>query len=147
VKVPVIAAGSIADARGIVAAFALGAAAVQIGTAYLLCPEAKVSPVYREALKKATDNQTTLTNIFTGRPARGILNRATRELGPMSDDVPEFPLAAAAWGPLRSKSEAAGSGDFTPLWSGQAARLARELPAAELTKRLAAEALEKLSAL
>jgi nitronate monooxygenase len=147
VKVPVIAAGSIADARGIVAAFALGAAAVQIGTAYLLCPEAKVSPVYREALKNATDNQTTLTNIFTGRPARGIVNRATRELGPMSDDVPEFPLAAAALGPVRSKSEAAGSGDFTPLWSGQAARLAQELPAAELTKRLAAEALEKLSAL
>lgn len=144
VKVPVIAAGGIADARGIVAAFALGAAAVQIGTAYLLCPEAKVSPVHREALKNATDNQTTLTNIFTGRPARGIVNRAIRELGPMSDSVPDFPLAAAALGPLRSKSEAAGSGDFTPLWSGQAARLARELPAAELTKRLAAEALETL---
>lgn len=147
VKVPVIAAGGIADARGIVAAFALGAAAVQIGTAYLLCPEAKVSPVYREALKNATDNQTTLTNIFTGRPARGIVNRAIRELGPMSDSVPDFPLAAAALGPLRSKAEAAGSGDFTPLWSGQAARLARELPAAELTKRLAAEALETLRTL
>ena len=144
VKVPVIAAGGIADARGIVAAFALGAAAVQIGTAYLLCPEAKISPVYREALKNATDNQTTLTNIFTGRPARGIVNRAIRELGPMSDSVPDFPLAAAALGPLRSKAEAAGSGDFTPLWSGQAARLARELSAAELTKRLAAEALETL---
>lgn len=147
VKVPVIAAGGIADARGIVAAFALGAAAVQIGTAYLLYPEAKVSPVHREALKNATDNQTTLTNIFTGRPARGIVNRAIRELGPMSDSVPDFPLAAAALGPLRSKSEAAGSGDFTPLWSGQAARLARELPAAELTKRLAAEALETLRTL
>jgi len=144
VKVPVIAAGGIADARGIVAAFALGAAAVQIGTAYLLCPEAKISPVYREALKSATDNQTTLTNIFTGRPARGIVNRAIRDLGPMSDNVPDFPLAAAALGPLRSNSEAAGSGAFTPLWSGQAARLARELPAAELTKRLATETLEKL---
>jgi nitronate monooxygenase len=147
VKVPVIAAGGIADARGIVAAFALGAAAAQIGTAYLLCPEAKISPVYREALKNATDNQTTLTNIFTGRPARGIVNRAIRELGPMSDSVPDFPLAAAALGPLRSKAEAAGSGDFTPVWSGQAARLARELPAAELTKRLAAEALETLRTL
>jgi nitronate monooxygenase len=147
VKVPVIAAGGIADARGILAAFALGAAAVQIGTAYLLCPEAKISPVYREALKNATDNQTTLTNIFTGRPARGIVNRAIRDLGPMSDNVPEFPLAAAALGPLRSNSEAAGSGDFTPLWSGQAARLARELPAAELTKRLATETLEKLRSL
>ena len=147
VKVPVIAAGSIADARGIVAAFVLGAAAVQIGTAYLLCPEAKISPVYREALKNAADNQTTLTNIFTGRPARGIVNRAVRELGPMSDNVPDFPLAAAALGPLRSHSEATGSADFTPLWSGQAARLARELPAAELTKRLSAETLERLRTL
>jgi nitronate monooxygenase len=144
VKVPVIAAGGIADARGIVAAFALGAAAVQIGTAYLLCPEAKISSVYREALKSAGDNQTTLTNIFTGRHARGIVNRAIRDLGPISDSVPDFPLAAAALGPLRSISEATGSGAFTPLWSGQAARLARELPAAELTNRLATEALEKL---
>ena len=147
VKVPVIAAGGIADARGILAAFALGAAAVQIGTAYLLCPETKISRVYREALKNATDNQTTLTNIFTGRPARGMVNRAIRELGPMSDSVPDFPLAAAALGPLRSKAEAAGSGDFTPLWSGQAARFARELPAAELTKRLAIEAIETLRTL
>ena len=144
VKVPVIAAGGIADARGILAAFALGAAAVQIGTAYLLCPEAKISPVYREALRNATDNQTTLTNIFTGRPARGIVNRAIKELGPMSDGAPEFPLAAAALAPLRSKSEMAGSGAFTPLWSGQAARLSRELPAAELTKQLVAEALKTL---
>jgi nitronate monooxygenase len=144
VKVPVIAAGGIADARGIVAALVLGAAAAQIGTAYLLCPEAKISPVYREALKNATDNQTTLTNVFTGRPARGIVNRAVRELGPISDTVPEFPLAAAALGPLRANAEATGSGDFTPLWSGQAVRLARELPAADLTKRLAKETLEKL---
>jgi nitronate monooxygenase len=144
VKVPVIAAGGIADARGILAALALGAAAVQIGTGYLLCPEAKIGPVYRAALKNATDNQTTLTNIFTGRPARGIVNRAVRELGPIADTVPEFPLAAAALGPLRANAEATGSGDFTPLWSGQAVRLARELPAADLTKRLAEETLEKL---
>ena len=144
VKVPVIAAGGIGDARGIVAAFALGAAAVQIGTAYLLCPEAKVSPLYRGALKNTADAQTTLTNIFTGRPARAILNRAIRELGPISENVPDFPLAATALGPLRSKAEAAGSSDFTPLWSGQAGRLGRELPAAELTKQLAAEALGKL---
>src|SRR5258706_494436 len=133
VKVPVIAAGGIADARGIVAAFALGAAAVQIGTAYLLCPEAKVSPVHREALKNTTDSQTTLTNIFTGRPARAIINRAIKELGPISENVPVFPLAARALAPLRSKAEAAGSGDFTPLWSGQAACLSRELPSAKLT--------------
>jgi nitronate monooxygenase len=110
----------------------------------MLCPEAKISPVHRQALRNAKDNQTALTNVFTGRPARAIVNRLVREVGPMSDVVPEFPLAAAALAPLRSKSEMAGSGDFTPLWSGQGARLARELPAAELTKRLAAEALEKL---
>ena len=146
-NVPVIAAGGIADARGIVAAFALGAAAVQIGTAYLLCPEAKISPVYRQALKNAKDNQTVLTNVFTGRPARGIVNRLVKELGPMSDDVPEFPLAGAALAPLRSNSEAAGSVAFTPLWSGQAAQLARELSAADLTKQFATETLEKLRAL
>lgn len=144
VKVPVIAAGGIADARGVVAAFALGAAAVQVGTAYLHCPEARVGPLHRQALKDAKDNETAITNVFTGRPARAIMNRLMREVGPMSDVAPEFPLAAATVAPLRAKSEMAGSADFSPLWSGQAARLGRELPAAELTKRLAAEALENL---
>jgi len=144
VRVPVIAAGGIADARGIVAAFALGAVAVQIGTAYLHCPEVQISPMYREGLKNAKDNETAITNVFTGRPARGIVNRLVREVGPMSDAVPEFPLAAAAVAPLRAKSEMAGSADFTPLWSGQAARLNRELPAAELTRQLAEETQEKL---
>jgi len=147
VKVPVIAAGGIADARGIAAAFALGASAVQIGTAYLFCPEAKISSFYRQALRNAKDNETVLTNLITGRPARGIVNRLIRELGAISDDVPQFPLAAALLGPLRSKSEAAGSGDFSPLWSGQAARLSREMPAGELTKQLALETLEKFEAL
>jgi len=144
VKVPVIAAGGIADARGVVAAFALGAVAVQIGTAYLHCPEAQISPIYRQALKDAKDNETAITNVFTGRPARGIVNRLMREVGPMSDVAPGFPLAVAAVAPLRAKSEMAGSADFTPLWAGQAARLNRELPAAELTRRLAEETLEKL---
>jgi len=144
VKVPVIAAGGIADARGIVAAFALGAVGVQIGTAYLYCAEAQISPLYRQALKDAKDNETAITNVFTGRPARGIVNRLMREVGPMTDVAPEFPLAAAALAPLRSKSEMAGSADFTPLWSGQAPRLNRELPAAELTRQLAEETLEKL---
>ena len=144
VRVPVIAAGGIADARGIVAALALGAVGVQIGTAYLYCPEAQISPMYRQALKNAKDNDTAITNVFTGRPARGIVNRLMREVGPMYDVAPEFPLAAAAIAPLRAKSELAGSADFTPLWSGQAARLNRELPAAELTRQLAEETLEKL---
>ena len=147
VKVPVIAAGGIADARGILAAFALGAAAVQIGTAYLHCPEAQISPLYRHALKDAKDNETAITNVFTGRPARSIVNRFMREVGPMSDVPPEFPLAAATLAPLRAKSEMAGSADFTPMWSGQAARLSRELPAGELTKQLAAEALANLKSL
>jgi nitronate monooxygenase len=144
VKVPVIAAGGIADARGIAAAFALGAAGVQLGTAYLRCPEAQISPMYRQALKDAKDNETAITNVFTGRPARGIVNRFVREVGPTSDAAPEFPLAAAALAPLRAKSEIAGSADFTPLWSGQAARLNREISATELTKRLAKETFWKL---
>ena len=144
VKVPVIAAGGIADARGIVAAFALGAAAVQIGTAYLFSPEAKIAPFYRAALKSATDDATVVTNLFTGRPARGIVNRVMREVGPMSPDAPAFPLAGGALAPLRAKAEAAGSGDFTNLWAGQAAALARELPSGEITRRLAEEALAKL---
>jgi nitronate monooxygenase len=147
VKVPVIAAGGIGDARGIVAAFALGASAVQLGTAYLYCPEARISPAHRIALRTAKDNGTALTNVFTGRPARAIVNRLMREVGPIYDDVPGFPLAAGALAPLRSKPEAIESGDFIPLWSGQAARLGRELPAGELTRTLAAEALALLAAL
>jgi len=147
VKVPVIAAGGIADARGILAAFALGAAAVQIGTAYLQCPEAHISRLHRQALKDTKDNETAITNVFTGRPARAIVNRFMREAGPMSDVAPKFPLAAAAVAPLRAKSETAGSADFTPLWSGQSARLSRELPAADLTKQLAAETLKNLTLL
>lgn len=144
VKVPVIAAGGIADARGIVAAFALGASAVQMGTAYLFTPEATISPVHRQALNGDSVEKTALTNIFTGRPARGIVNRVMREVGPISAAAPQFPLAGGALAPLRQKSEPLGSGDFMPLWSGQAARLCRELPAGELTRRLAQEVLERL---
>jgi nitronate monooxygenase len=146
VRIPVVAAGGIGDARGIAAALTLGAAAVQIGTAYLLCPEATISQLYRAALKKAEGHDTVLTNVFTGRPARGILNRAIRELGPMSADAPAFPTAANAMLPLRQKAEAAGSSDFTSLWSGQAPQFAREMPAAELTAKLARETLALLVA-
>jgi nitronate monooxygenase len=147
VKVPVIAAGAITDARGIAAAFALGAAGAQIGTAYLWCPEAKISAPHRAALKSARDDGTALTNLMTGRPARGLINRVMREIGPISDMAPEFPLAAGALAPLRAKAEAQGSGDFSPMWAGQAASLGRPLPAAELTRKLAAEALERMRAL
>ena len=147
VKVPVIAAGGIGDSRGIVAAIALGAAAVQIGTAYLFCAEAKVGPLHRHALRNAKDSQTALTNVLTGRPARAIVNRIVREVGPMSDLAPEFPLAAGALAPLRTKSEAVGSDDFVAMWSGQAVGLGKELPAGELTKRLAADTLARLKTL
>ncbi len=110
----------------------------------MLAPEAKLSDAHRQALRNAADDDTMVTNLFTGRPARGIVNRLMRDLGAMSAAVPSFPLAAGALAPL--KAEAAGSGDFTNLWSGQAARLAREMPAGALTRQFAAEALAKLSA-
>jgi nitronate monooxygenase len=137
VSVPVIAAGGIADARGVSAALALGAAGVQIGTAYLLCPEATTSPIHRAALKGESARYTALTNVFTGRPARSIVNRIVRELGPMSPIAPPFPLAAAAVAPLRAKAEATGNSDFSALWAGQNASGCREVPAAELTRELA----------
>ncbi len=147
VDVPVIAAGGIADGRGIAAAFALGAAGVQVGTAYLFCPEAKVSDLHRSALRSARDDDTVLTNVFTGRPARGVINRIIREVGPISPDAPAFPLAAGALAPIRAAAEAKGSSDLTSLWSGQAASLARDMPAAELTRKLVQEALDRVKAL
>ena len=140
VRVPVIAAGGIADARGIVAALALGAAAVQIGTAYLACPESKILPLHRAALKTARDDGTAVTNVMTGRPARGLVNRLMRELGPISDAAPAFPLAGGALAPLHAKAQAQGSGEFSSMWAGQSAAMAREMPATDLTRSLAAEA-------
>ncbi len=138
VKLPVIAAGGIADAQGVAAAMALGAAGVQIGTAYLLCPEASTSAVHRAALKSEAARHTALTNLFTGRPARGIMNYVMKELGPINDAVPAFPLATSAIAPLRARAESQGSGDFSPLWSGQNASGCKEVPAAQLTRELAA---------
>lgn len=143
VSVPVIAAGGIADARGIVAAFALGASGVQMGTAYLLCPEANVSPLYRQALQQTIDTSTVVTNLFSGRPARGILNQYLSESGPMSDAVLSFPHAATHVAPLRAASEKSGSVDYMQLWAGQAASLAKAMPADELTRKLATQALSR----
>ncbi|HET7843778.1 MAG TPA: nitronate monooxygenase [Xanthomonadales bacterium] len=134
-RVPVVAAGGIADAAGVAAAFALGAAAVQVGTAYLLCPEATTNPVHRRAI--AAPHETALTNLFSGRPARGIVNRLMRELGALRSDVPAFPTAAAAIAPLRAAAEASGSGDFSPLWCGQDAGGCRAVPAVAITRALA----------
>lgn len=139
VKLPVIAAGGIADAKGVAAAMALGAAGVQIGTAYLLCPEATTNAVHRAALKSEAARYTAITNLFTGRPARAIVNRIMKELGPVSSVAPAFPLAAAGIAPLRAKAESRGSGDFSPLWSGQNTSGCKEVPAADLTRELAAD--------
>jgi nitronate monooxygenase len=140
VRVPVIAAGGIANAAGVAAAMRLGAAGVQIGTAYLLCPEATTSAVHRAALAGEAARHTALTNVITGRPARAIVNRIVRELGPINQRAPQFPLATAAVMPLRAAAEARGSADFSPLWAGQNASGCRNIPAADLTRELAAGA-------
>ncbi len=136
VAVPVIAAGGIANAKGVTAIKALGAVGAQIGTAYLLCPEATTSEIHRAALKSESAHHTAVTNLFTGRPARGIVNRIIKELGPINPTAPQFPLAAAAMAPLRAKAEADGSGEFSSLWCGQNATGCKEIPAAELTLQL-----------
>ncbi len=137
VRLPVIAAGGIADTAGVKAVLSLGAAGVQVGTAYLLCHEAKTSSVHRAALQSEAARHTVLTNLFSGRPARGIVNRMIREQGPVNPSAPPFPLATAASAPLRSKAESLGSGDFTPLWAGQNISGCQAIPAAELTRQLA----------
>ncbi len=145
VQIPVIAAGGIADARGVAAAFALGASGVQIGTAYLFTPEALITDLHRAALTGSSNDETTLTNVFSGKPARSLLNRLIRELGPVSDAVPHFPTAGNALVPLKSKAEAAGSADFSSLWSGQSAKLCRPMGAEELTRSLGAETLTRFA--
>jgi len=141
VSVPVIAAGGIGDARGIVAAFALGASAVQIGTAYLFTPEANVTPSHHHALRHAQASETALTNLFTGRPARGIVNRVMRELSPINPAAPAFPTAGGALIPLKAKDEAG----FSNLWSGQALRLGKDTTTYALTRELAEQALAKIT--
>lgn len=160
VSVPVIAAGGIADGRGIAAAFALGASGVQIGTAYLFTTEALISELHRAALNSAQADNTALTNVFSGRPARGIVNRVMREVGPIAAEAPAFPTAGGALAPLKAAAETTGDTGFSALWSGQSANLAASLVAAlladsgvdglsstTLTRRLADDALRVLSGL
>jgi nitronate monooxygenase len=139
--VPVIAAGGIADGRGIAAAFALGASGTQIGTAFLRCPEAATPLLHREALRHANGDATLLTNVLSGRPARAFVNRLILEVGPVSDAAPDFPLPMGELAPLRASAEQQGNSDFSPLWSGQAARLGTEMPAKALTMKMAEQAL------
>jgi nitronate monooxygenase len=137
VRVPVVAAGGVVDAGTVSSALSLGAAGAQVGTAYLLSPEATTSRVHRAALKEERAGRTQLTNLFSGGIARGIPNRLMRELGPINAAAPVFPLASAALAPLRAAAERAGSGDFSPLWAGQNTTRCTELPAARITRDLA----------
>jgi nitronate monooxygenase len=139
VSVPVIAAGGIADGRGIAAALALGAHAAQLGTAFLPCPESMIPDVHRKALAQATGDQTRLTSAFSGRPARGIENRYMRDMAGREGEFPDFPILNTLTGPLRKGSAAADSPDFVSLWAGQAAGIHRVLPAGELLERLVEE--------
>ncbi len=135
--IPVIAAGGIADASGVAAAKALGAAGVQVGTAYLLCDESRASPLHRQALQSPAAEHTLLTTLFSGRPARGIVNRLMRELGPRPAEVPAFPLAGNAIASLRSSAEPERINHFSPLWAGQNVSGCQAIPAAQLTQALA----------
>jgi nitronate monooxygenase len=144
VKLPVIAAGGIADGRSVTAALILGAAGVQIGTGYLGCPEATISALHREALRKE-GRETVITNVLSGRPARSVVNRVIRERGPINTtSLPAYPLATPAIAPLRAKAEAKGLTDFSPLWSGQGAPPREGVGAKELTQTFADEALALL---
>lgn len=137
VSVPVIAAGGIVDPRSVAAAMALGASAVQSGTAYLLCPESNTTPLHRDAIKHTRARETVLTNVFSGRPARSIVNRAIADLGPISRDTPAFPLAGNAMGLLRKAAEARQLSDFSPLWCGENASACQETAAGAVTRNLA----------
>ncbi len=144
VDLPVIAAGGIGDARGIAAALTLGAAAVQIGTAYLHCPESLVGPAHRSGLGSDAAERTGFTNLFSGGLARGLATRLTDDLGRIRPEAPPFPRATAALAPLARAAAERGEAGFTPIWAGQAARLGRAEPARELTERLGREALALL---
>jgi len=139
VSIPVIAAGGIADGRGIAASLVLGASAVQLGTAFLPCPESAIPDVYREALKNVHGDRTRLTSAFSGRPARGLENRYIREMAGKEGEFPDFPILNTLTAPLRKASANAGNTDFVSLWAGQAVGLIKGMPADELVETLAAE--------
>lgn len=134
--IPVIAAGAIMDGRGIAAALALGAQAVQMGTAFLACPESAITAVQRAAMATAQATDTRLTRIFSGRPARGILNDAMRALAPHEADIPAYPVQNALMGPIRRAAAQAGDAGHIALWAGQGVAAARAMPAGELVQAL-----------
>jgi nitronate monooxygenase len=142
VSVPVIAAGAIGDGRGIAAALTLGASAVQLGTAYLHSPEARISDAHRGRLR---EGHTVFTNLMTGRLARGMRGRLIDEIGAVRTEAPPYPLASAGLASIRAAAEKRGEYGFGPMWAGQAGPLGQELPAAELTRKVAADALAILA--
>lgn len=145
VDIPVIAAGAVADGRGMAAALMLGASGVQVGTAFLLSSESIAAPVHKSALKGAKDDNTALTNVLTGRPARGVINRVMKEIGPLTSDAPPFPLAGGPLGPLKEITEKKGQGDFQPLWSGQSGGMAKEGSAESIALAIIQDAIDHLS--
>ena len=136
VRLPVIAAGGISSSAAVSAAKALGASAVQVGTAFLTSHEATTSKLHRQALMSEAARHTALTNLFSGRPARGIVNKFMQDFGPLNPEAPDFPLATAALAPLRAAAEAQGAADYSPLWSGQNASDCQALPAADIAHKL-----------
>ncbi len=147
VKIPVVAAGGIMDGAGIAAALALGAQAAQLGTAFLPCPESGASAIHKKMLLAAREDDTGVTEKFSGKPARGLVNRYMRDMDERKAPHLAFPAQNQLVGKLRAASAKAGKPDFAALWAGQAAPLSRELPAAQLIERLEAEALETIGRL
>jgi len=139
VRVPVIASGGIMDARGIRAARALGASAVQMGTAFLTCVEAGISQAYQDAIMHAAEADIVTTRAFSGRPARGIANRVMRDLAAHESEIAPFPVQNALTRPLRAEAGKRGRAEFLSLWAGQGVRMARRGSAAELIARIQAE--------
>lgn len=142
VKLPVIAAGGIMDGRGLAAALCLGASAVQMGTAFLTCPEAGVHPEHRQAILASTEESTTITSVFSGRPARGIRNRFSEEMAQYQDVLPDYPLQQSLTAPIRKKSAEDNRAEFMSLWAGQGTRLSRSIPAAQLVHDVIEQALK-----
>ena len=147
VKLPIVAAGGIMDGAGIAASLALGAQLAQLGTAFVPCPESGASQAHKDALLAAREDDTRITEKFSGKPARGLSNRFMTEMAQKNAPQLAFPAQNAVTGKLRQASAKAGKSDFIALWAGQAVSLSRALPAAELIARLEAEAIESIQKL